>query len=124
MSIGDKLKTLKISLEDGAEAAAKKSQNLVEYSELSLSMASCKKKIDEIYLKIGERIYRDFREGDLNISNIKEILEYCTEINDLDRELKKLKRKMLKLKNKKECRSCGRLIEKKAQFCDRCGCKQ
>ena len=124
MSIGDKLKILKISLEDGAEAAAKKSQNLVEYSELSLSMASCKKKIDEIYLKIGERIYRDFREGDLNISNIKEILEYCTEISDLDRKLKRLKKKMLKLKNKKECRSCGSLIEKKAQFCDRCGCKQ
>lgn len=124
MSIGDKLKILKISLEDGAEAAAKKSQSLIEYSEISLSMSSCKKKIDEIYLKIGEKVYKNFREGNLEISKIKEILEYCAEISQLEIELKRLKKKMLKLKNRKECRSCGRLIDKKAEFCDRCGCKQ
>lgn len=124
MSLGDKMKIFKISLEEGADAAAKKSQRFFEYSELSLEMASCKKKIDEIYLKIGGRVYGDYKDGDLNISNVKEILKYCEEIRELEKELKKIKKKMMKLKNKKECKSCGSMIEKKAQFCDRCGCRQ
>lgn len=124
MSLGDKMKIFKISLEEGVDVAAKKSQTFIEYSELSLSMSSHKKKIDEIYLKIGRKIYGNYKDGDLDVSNIKEILKCCEEIKELEKELKKINKKMMKLKNKKECKNCSNLIDKKAQFCDKCGCRQ
>lgn len=124
MSLGDKLKILKISLEEGADVAAKKSQTFIEYSDLSLSVSSLKKKVEEIYIKIGEKVYKDFKNAEPNVLSAKAILEYCEEIKELEKEMDRLKRKMLKLKNKKECKKCGRLIEKKAHFCDKCGFKQ
>lgn len=124
MSLSDKLKILKISLEESADAAAKKSQEFIEYSDLSLSASSLKKKIEDIYTKIGEKIYKDFKDGEPDILNFKVIFEYCDEIKELEKELSKINKKMLKLKNKKECKQCGNLIDKKACFCDKCGSKQ
>lgn len=124
MSVSDKLKIFKNSLEEGAEAAAKKSQNFIEYSDLSLTASSLKKKIQDIYIKIGEKIYKDFRDGDPDILNLKVIFEYCDEIKELEKELGKIQKKILKVKNKKECKKCGNLIDKKAHFCDKCGFKQ
>lgn len=124
MSLSDKLKILKISLEESADVAAKKSQNFIEYSDLSLSASSLKKKIDDIYKKIGEKIYKDFKAGEPDILKLKVIFEYCDEIRELEKEINKINKKMLKLKNKKECKNCGNLIDKKAYFCDKCGSKQ
>lgn len=124
MSFSNKLKILKTSIEEGADAAAKKSQTFIEYSDLSLSVSSLKKKIEEIYTKIGEKIYKDLKDGDPDILNFKVIFEYCDEIKELEKEITKLNKKMLKLKNKKECKKCGNFIDKKAHFCDKCGFKQ
>lgn len=124
MSLSNKLKVLKFSLEESADAAAKKSQTFIEYSDLSLSMSSLKKKIAEIYAQLGEKIYKDFKSGEPNSLNAKVILQYCEEIKEIEKEINKVKKKMLKLKNKKECKKCGTFIDKKAHFCDKCGCKQ
>lgn len=124
MSLSDKLKVLKISIGEGAEAAAKKSQDFIEYSDLSLSASSIKKKIEDIYTKIGENIYKEVKDGNPDILNFKAVFDYCDEIKELEKELGKVNRKMLKLKSKKECKKCGNLIDKKAQFCDKCGVKQ
>jgi len=124
MSLSDKLKVLKISIQEGADAAAKKSQTFIEYSDLSLSASSIKKKIQDVYAKIGEKIYKEFKDGEPDILNFEVIFEYCDEIKQLEKELSKVSRKMLKLKSKKECKKCGNLIDKKAHFCDKCGVKQ
>lgn len=124
MSLSDKLKILKTSLEEGADTAVKKSQVFIEYSDLSLTASSVKKKIENIYTKIGEKMYKDLKDGDPSLLNLKVIFEYCDEIRELEKELSKINKKMLKLKSKKECKKCGSLIDKKAHFCDKCGVEQ
>jgi hypothetical protein len=124
MSLSNKLKILKNSLEEGADSAVKKSQTFIEYSDLSLTASSIKKKIEDIYTKIGEKIYKDLKDGNPDLLNLKDIFEYCDEIKELEKELSKVKKKMLKLKSKKECKKCGSLIDKKAHFCDKCGVEQ
>jgi ribosomal protein L40E len=121
MSLSDKLKVLKMSIEEGTDVAVKKSQTFIEYSDLSLTVASLKKKTSEIYAELGEKIYKEFKDGEPKALNVKMIWEYCEEIKGLEKEICKLKKKMLKLTNKKECKKCGALIDKKAQFCHKCG---
>jgi rubrerythrin len=121
MSMSDKLKLIKMSIKENADIAVKKSQDLIEYSDLSLSMASCDKAINEICMEIGKKIYKMYKSGE---DNPKKIIEHCEEIKKLEKEKEKIKRKILKLKDKKECRICGTLIDKKAHFCDKCGSKQ
>lgn len=124
MSLSDKLKILKTSLEEGADSAVKKSQIFIEYSDLSLSASSIKKKIENVYTKIGEKMYKDLKDSDPSLLNLKVVFEYCDEIRELEKELSKINKKMLKLKSKKECKKCGALIDKKAHFCDKCGVEQ
>ena len=110
-----------MSLKENADVALKKSQDLIEYSDLSLSMASCDKAINELCAEIGKKVYKMYKNGE---NSRKKIDEYCKEIEELEKEKKKIKKKILKLKDKKECTVCGALIDKKAQFCDKCGNKQ
>lgn len=121
MSMSDKLKLIKMSLKQNADIAVKKSQELIEYSDLSLSLASYEKAINEIYIEMGKIVYKMHKCGE---DNTKKIMEYCEEIKELEKEKKKIKKKILKLKDKKECIICGTLIDKKAHFCDKCGSKQ
>lgn len=121
MSMSNKLKLIKISLQESAEEAVKKSQQLLEYSDLSLSIASCDKAINEIYMEIGEKVYKMYKSGE---DSNKKVVKYFEEVKVLEEERKKLKKKILKIKNRKECKICGVLIDKKAQFCDKCGNKQ
>jgi hypothetical protein len=121
MVIGDKLKVMKISLKEGADAAAKKSKDLIKYSNLSLSLASYEKDINELYEKIGEKIYKKYKIGD---QNFQEVIRYCDEIKELEEDMEETRSKLLKIKDKKECKKCGNFIDKKAHFCDKCGHKQ
>lgn len=121
MSMNNKLKLIKISLQESADEALKKSKQLLEYSDLSLSIASCDKAINEIYMEIGKKIYKMYKNSE---DNNKKVMQYCEEIKELEEERKKIKKKILKLKSKKECKVCGVLIDKKAQFCDKCGNRQ
>lgn len=121
MSISDKLKLMKISLKGSADAAVKKSKTLIKYSDLSLSMASYEKDISELYEELGKKVYEMYKSGEQNLQEINNI---CDEIKELEDDSIKVKNKILKLKDKKECKSCGKLIDKKAHFCDKCGLKQ
>ena len=121
MSMSNKLKLIKLSLKESADEAVKKSQELIEYSDLSLSIASCNNAINEIYMEIGKKVYKMHKS---KVYNSEKLIKHCEEIKELEEEKKKIRKKMLKLKNKKECKICGTLIDKKAQYCDKCGSHQ
>lgn len=118
MSMSNKLKLIKLSLKESADEAVKKSQELLEYSDLSISMSSCNNAINEIYMEIGKKIYKMYKSKEYNS---EKIIKCCEEVKELEEEKRKIRKKMLKLKNKKECKICGALIDKKAQYCDKCG---
>ncbi|SKA88896.1 zinc-ribbon domain-containing protein [Clostridium sp. USBA 49] len=121
INIKDNLSKIGKYIEDGASNAALKSSNFVEISKLNIAISSKEKRIQEIYIKIGEKIYKDFKEGKINNKNI---IDKCKEIEEIEKEISSLKKKILKIKDKKNCKNCGLEIDKNAEFCPKCGKEQ
>lgn len=121
MPLKDSLSKIGKYLEEGVSNVAYKSENLVEISKLNLALASSDKLVDEIYLKIGKKIYKDFKEN--KISD-KSLIDKCEEIEVINKDIAGIKKKLLKLKDKKQCKKCEAEMSKQADFCPKCGNKQ
>lgn len=105
-------------LEDGISNVAYKSENLVEVSKLNMAIASEEKMVDDIYSKIGRKIYKDYKEKKIND---KSLIDKCEEIEAIEKDINILKKKLLKLKDKKACKKCGAEMDRGASYCPKCG---
>jgi len=89
------LNKIKTTMQNGADTVAKKSQELVEMSSIKLQISSSEKKIEELYNKIGEKYYKQYKNEKYNNDDLKKL---CKEINELNEDIKYLKNKIEKLK--------------------------
>jgi ArsR family metal-binding transcriptional regulator len=121
MPIKDSLSKIGKYIEDGVSNVAYKSENLVGISKLNMAISSDEKKINEIYIKIGEKIYKDYKDGKINDKGIK---DKCEEIESIEKDIENLKKKMLKLKEKKLCKVCNTEMYKDDIYCPKCGREQ
>lgn len=121
MPFKDSLSKIGKYLEDGVSNVAYKSENLVEISKLNLALSSDEKLIDEIYLKIGKKIYKDYLDSKILD---KSLIDKCTEIETINKDISIINKKILKLKDKKQCKKCGAAMGKEADFCPKCGKEQ
>jgi Zn finger protein HypA/HybF involved in hydrogenase expression len=121
MPFKDSLLKIGKYLEDGASNVAYKSENLIEISKLNLALSSDEKLIDEIYLKLGKRIYKDYLDNKIIDKGLK---DKCLEIETINKDIEGINKKILKYKNKKQCKKCGTAMEKEAEFCPKCGKEQ
>lgn len=121
MPIKDSLTKIGKYIEDGVSNVAYKSENLIEVSKVNIAISSEEKMIDEIYIKIGKKIYKDFKEDKISDKGLK---DKCEEIAELEKDINSLKKKLLKLKDKKSCKKCGAEMERNASFCPKCGKEQ
>lgn len=112
---------IKKSVGDNLSFAAKKSQDLVEISKLNIAISSEDEAIDELYRKIGKKIYKLYENG---VKFNSDISDYCSEIKEIKKDVASLKKKITNLKDMKLCSKCGHEINKKALYCDKCGSKQ
>ncbi|NSW89623.1 MAG: zinc-ribbon domain-containing protein [Firmicutes bacterium] len=106
---------------EAAQAAAKKSTELVEITKLNMNISSEEDKIKKLYIKIGESIYAKFCSG-LQID--PDFINDCEEIKSHLEAIKGLKAKIMEIKNIKLCTSCGTEIDRNVMFCPKCGAKQ
>lgn len=118
MPIKDSLARIGKYLEEGVSSVAYKSENLVEISKLNLALSSDEKNKDEIYLKIGKKIYKDYKENKISDNSL---LDKCEEIEEINKDIAGIKKKILKLRDKKQCKKCGTEMVKEADFCPKCG---
>ncbi|MFL0270052.1 zinc-ribbon domain-containing protein [Candidatus Clostridium radicumherbarum] len=121
MAFKDNLFKIGKCLEDGVSNVAYKSENLIEISKLNMSVSSNEKHIDEIYLKIGKKIYKEYADDKVSDSSL---IEKCKEIDSINKDIESIKKKILKLKNRKLCKKCGAAMEKEDEFCPKCGKQQ
>lgn len=121
MPIKDNLSKFGKYLEDGASNVAQKTGTLYEISKLNIAISQEEKMIDDICIKIGRKIYKDYKEK--KISD-KSLIDKCEEIEQIEKDIASLKKKVLKLKDKKLCKKCGTEMERKATFCPKCGKEQ
>lgn len=105
---------------EAAQAAAKKSGELVEIAKLNINISTEEDKIKNLYLKIGENTYAKYRSGN-EIDT--DLIADCEKIEEHQKVLDSLKAKILELKNMKLCTSCGEDVQNSALFCPKCGAK-
>lgn len=89
------LNKIKTSVQNGTEVVAKKSQELIEISSLKIRICSTEKKIQELYNKIGEKYYKQYKSEKYNNDEFKKL---CKEINELNEDIKYLNHKIEKIK--------------------------
>jgi Uncharacterized protein conserved in bacteria len=105
---------------EAAQAAAKKSGELVEITKLNVNIGSEEDKIQKLYTQIGKAVYDKYSatgESDTSVT------ENCEAIKLHEQNIKALKDKILEVKSVKHCVSCGTEMEKAQLFCSKCGAR-
>lgn len=105
------------------KVTADKTGKIAKEAKLRMKMGELKSEIKDIYEDIGKVIYENHvREEKQDIN--KDIEEKCTKIDCLSDEIESILKECLLLKDKKQCPSCYKEIEKDVKFCPECGTKQ
>lgn len=92
-------------------------------AKLKMKINENKGKIKELYEEIGAKVYqKHIREENINIK--EDLVEQCSKLDELSKEIEEAKKEILTLNNKMLCKKCFAEIEINAQFCPKCGEKQ
>ncbi len=105
---------------EAAQAAAKKSGELVEVTKLNVSINSEEDKIQKLYTQIGKTVYEKFAASGMADD---EVLESCNSIVAIEQNIKVLREKIAEVKGTKQCVGCGIEMERSQVFCSKCGTK-
>lgn len=107
-------------LGEAAQAAAKKSGELVEVTKLNVNINTEEDKIQKLYAQIGKKIYEKYAaSGSID----EEAIEDCETIKVHEQNAKNLRSKILEIKNLKACTGCGAELERDQIFCSKCGAR-
>lgn len=106
---------------EAAQAAAKKSGELVEITKINMNISSEEDKMQKLYTEMGKIIYKKYCSTD---EVAEEFIEMCNTIKSHEENITNLKQKVYDIKNVKLCTECGAELEKTAAFCPKCGSKQ
>ncbi len=103
-----------------AQAAAKKSSEIVETTKLNANINAEEDKIQKLYHQMGKSAYQKFTEtGDID----DYLREACEQIISHEQNIKALKEKIAEVKGIKSCVGCGAEMERAQVFCSKCGAK-
>lgn len=105
------------------KVTADKTGKLAKEAKLRMKMSELKSQVKDIYKIIGKKVYeKHVREEEMDIE--KELEEECTKIDVLSDEIEDYLKQCLALKDRKQCQSCYKEIEKEFSYCPECGAKQ
>ena len=100
-----------------ADAAGKKTTDLVEFSKLKLALTDLNEEINRGYMRLGKITYeRNTREG-----ADEEAAAIIGEIDGLQEKLASIHDRILAIKNVVRCAECGAINPRQAVFCNQCG---
>ena len=105
---------------EAAQAAAKKSSEIVEVTKLNASVNQEEDKIQKTYTQIGKMIYENYEQTGEASDLVKEA---CEQIAAYKANIKVLKEKIAEVKGIKSCINCGAEMERSTLFCSKCGTK-
>lgn len=114
----DKASTVAHSAKEGSAVIAKKSEELVEISKLTVSISSQEAKIEDIYAEIGKQLCEKHEHG---IYVDPDLVESCNEVIKLKTNVNNMKDTILQLKNKNSCPECQESFESETTVYPKCG---
>lgn len=103
---------------EAAQAAAKKSSEIVEVTKLNANIGSEEDKIQKLYTQIGKAIYEEFISPGETKEDFKAL---CSQITEHEQNIKALREKIADVKGTRQCASCGAELDKSQIFCSKCG---
>ena len=124
------LKNVTQKVGEAAQAAAKKSGEMVEIVKLKRDIGGEEDKIQNMFREIGKKVYDNFC---ANQEAGPEFQEICLNIRTCEENISELKEKINEIGEQKSapaegpaskfCSSCGSTLEAEAKFCPKCGNK-
>ncbi len=105
---------------EAAQAAAKKSNEIVETTKLNSNINSEEDKIQKLYVQLGKAVYEKFTQTGTAEDYAQQA---CQEIVTHNENIKALREKIAEVKGIKSCINCGSEMERNQVFCTKCGAK-
>lgn len=100
-----------------------KTNKMAQRARLKMYINECKDQIEDIYNKIGKKVYeKHVREENIDIK--QELQQECGKIDTLSKEIDNSIEHILLLKDMKKCPNCFSEIMIQYNFCPNCGKKQ
>jgi ribosomal protein L37AE/L43A len=98
----------------------KTSGEFIKTTKLSVSLSSEQETLKNIYINIGKKVHEIYMYGG---SLGKFFDEQYREIAVVEQRIKDLKDRINEIKGTQECPKCGKIVERLAEFCPKCGCR-
>lgn len=109
-----------VKAKDIADAAAKKTGELVEISKYKLEATKINSEIKKLYEQLGSSVYSMVKGGYDNQELVNGLAE---DIDELFMRLDAVNEKIADLKNAVVCPVCGKNNVKDSMYCTKCGTK-
>ena len=105
------------------KSASKKTGEIAQEAKIKMKMNENKAKIKDLYQEIGKIVYqKHIHEEEVNIK--EDLNSYCSQIDELSKEVETYQEKVLALKNKRICENCYEEIDLQSKYCPSCGFEQ
>lgn len=105
-------------IKDFANAAGKKTEEVVEISKLKISKAQTNSDLQKAFERLG-RVYYEMRTDEADYSDIVKVS--IAEINELKAKLEDIDEKYAQVKQVIRCKKCGGFCARDSLYCARCG---
>ncbi len=105
---------------EAAQAAAKKSNEIVETTKLNSNINSEEDKIQKLYIQLGKAVYERFTQTGAVEDYAQEA---CQAIVAHQENIIAFREKIAEIKGIKACVNCGAEMERNQVFCSKCGTK-
>ncbi|MBQ3225515.1 MAG: zinc ribbon domain-containing protein [Clostridia bacterium] len=106
------------NIKKSAASAVKKSGELLEITKTKMAISDTKSELKSNFAVLGKLVY-EAQKNEKDFSDEAE--EIIWEIDELYEVLEAREARLAALTNQKVCPDCGKVCEKEAAFCSRCG---
>ena len=105
------------------KSASQKTGEIAKEAKIKLKISETKSKINDLYEEIGKIVYQKHIHGE-EVKIEEDVNSYCSQIDELAKEIEKYQEEILTLKNKRICENCYTEIELQSKYCPHCGFEQ
>lgn len=105
------------------KSASQKTGELAKEAKIKMKVSETKGKIKDLYEEIGKIIYQKHINGE-EVKIQEDLNAYCSQIDELSKDIEKYQEEILALRNKRICGNCYVEIELSSKYCPHCGCEQ
>ena len=103
--------------------ASQKTGEIAKEAKIKFKMNENKSKINDLYEEMGKIIYQKHINGE-EVKIQDDLNTYCSQIDELSKEIEKYQEDILNIKNKRICENCYAEIDLNSKYCPHCGFEQ